>query len=73
MGRRVSRITIFMYAQSQNIGKPNNLSLWEQTKSKGQNKISKFSYGHLWLREDIYVLSSAGEYDRRVGVFPLMT
>jgi len=61
-----------MYAQIQNIKKPNNC-LWKQTKSKGQNKISKISYGHLCLREDIHVLLSAGEYDRRAGVFPLMT
>jgi hypothetical protein len=41
-------ITLIRYAQCQNIWFTNNLSLWEQKKPKGLNRIATIGYCHLY-------------------------
>jgi hypothetical protein len=48
----MSGITLIMYAQSQNIWKPNNSKVCEQQHSKGLNMIAKIIKGYLCLGEE---------------------
>jgi hypothetical protein len=40
-----------MYAQSQNIWKPNNVKSLEATKTKGLHVIAKLKWGYIYMSE----------------------